>query len=938
MLATGRKERTSKKGVENGLPSMCQEHLLATGCKERASKKGAENDLPPVSQKHLLAPRISKFVPSTMLATCLCCGVLILAGAMFCKHCQLAWDLNRQYSQPNYMFPGASGNVTQTDTNNGTGGEEFSGKSDFQEQKMPANQPHHLSPQLVDKKKATKETDESARTSAVQCNCLETCTLLCKKRSNGVQRKTGASSSKCNRVGAEAFAAASTSPFQTTTSSMTRRHDSPSIPFSPNANTSGMHGSSDSLDDILALYDQLVDEHSFSREAARAAVKACQSKTVNDCRQWILENYGDETFGRKGSPARPSPPSMAQHPTRAAGSAEQQPGPEQNHNDRADDNLASNSDVPSRVTLVVGSDERETLVEKKNGHFHVGGHQYTFKVAGKRGVDTWRCSFYRRKGGCSVSARFNKSTGRLVLFNSKGALGDLVEHSDECKRHNQVHQPPSRQEAEEDKRPAADTSKFGVDVNAEVRQLTKRMAIEKQSVPPSAIWTELSQLMDAKYPNGWHGISKQQIERLVYLTRTTVLGSSDVFRHAEHESYRNTKDSGDPFLFVNLAIPKPGDKSKMDRVMGFGHPALMQLLTGKREVFVDATFKCTPKPFYQTLIVMVYHADTEAYIPVCWILMTSKSEALYHHAIFHLVSRTNGKADPTSITCDFEIAIIKQLKQFFPEANINGCLFHWKQACRKKMKSLRLPDAQVTIAMQRNMLDLLCVVPRKDLRAIGIPYIHSSLMAAIKAQNVTITKQDEKNWNCFFNIYFPDQWLNKFTVDVWNLHDPTDEHLVQLLTRVNNALERYNREMGKIFPHGGPNLLQFIQAMEEEARRLFRDVGFMFKGLIKRPDYSKPFIPELPKEYSDFREKMTGQANLKGGADKKQNQPKASHSKTKRKCRPRKSRSRGRPRAELTWDQIDNMDQNELKEACRTRGLPVYGTVAVLKERLWSEQ
>ena len=145
-------------------------------------------------------------------------------------------------------------------------------------------------------------------------------------------------------------------------------------------------------------------------------------------------------------------------------------------------------------------------------------------------------------------------------------------------------------------------------------------------------------------------------------------------------------------------------------------------------------------------------------------------------------------------------------------------------------------------------------------------------MAAIKAQNVKITKQDEKKWNIFFNEYFPVQWLNEFTVNVWNLYDATDRYLVELLTRVNNTLERYNRETGKKFPHGDPTLLKFINTMEEEARCQFREMVYIFTGLNKRLDYTEPFILNLPEEYSIFCKSISGQGNLKGGAEKKQNQ------------------------------------------------------------------
>ena len=47
------------------------------------------------------------------------------------------------------------------------------------------------------------------------------------------------------------------------------------------------------------------------------------------------------------------------------------------------------------------------------------------------------------------------------------------------------------------------------------------------------------------------------------------------------------------------------------------------------QMFVDATFRIVPHPFYQCLIVMVFDASLKIYIPVAWILMTGKTEECY---------------------------------------------------------------------------------------------------------------------------------------------------------------------------------------------------------------------------------------------------------------------------------------------------------------------
>jgi hypothetical protein len=67
------------------------------------------------------------------------------------------------------------------------------------------------------------------------------------------------------------------------------------------------------------------------------------------------------------------------------------------------------------------------------------------------------------------------------------------------------------------------------------------------------------------------------------------------------------------------------------RAMMFVTPKLLCLLCGLVHIFVDATFACTPNPFYQCLILMVFNPNTSAYAPVIYTLMTHKCKELYMH-------------------------------------------------------------------------------------------------------------------------------------------------------------------------------------------------------------------------------------------------------------------------------------------------------------------
>ena len=86
-------------------------------------------------------------------------------------------------------------------------------------------------------------------------------------------------------------------------------------------------------------------------------------------------------------------------------------------------------------------------------------------------------------------------------------------------------------------------------------------------------------------------------------------------------------------------------------------------MNGKVDMYVDATFKCTPPPFYQTLILMVFDAQTKVYVACMWILMTCKNAENYWFA-FHFVIASTGWTNitPDTITCDYELALVKELR------------------------------------------------------------------------------------------------------------------------------------------------------------------------------------------------------------------------------------------------------------------------------------
>jgi hypothetical protein len=121
-------------------------------------------------------------------------------------------------------------------------------------------------------------------------------------------------------------------------------------------------------------------------------------------------------------------------------------------------------------------------------------------------------------------------------------------------------------------------------------------------------------------------------------------------------------DSKRSFLQVSMSFPNPVDGEAPIRIMIFGNPALRGMLkTPGLDVFVDATFDSAPHPFSECLIFMIYDHSTSNYVPILYILMTSKCMEAYWHAFNQIVAISEWQIRVRTYCTDFEIAMMKQM-------------------------------------------------------------------------------------------------------------------------------------------------------------------------------------------------------------------------------------------------------------------------------------
>ena len=249
----------------------------------------------------------------------------------------------------------------------------------------------------------------------------------------------------------------------------------------------------------------------------------------------------------------------------------------------------------------------------------------------------------------------------------------------------------------------------------------------------------------------------------------------------------------------------------MERIIGFGNPSLIRVLGGNKRVFIDGTFKIVPKPFYQCLIIMVFDEQTDSFVPVFYVLLTSKTEQIYRHALYWVKASSNYKMKPDSITCDFEKALHNAIALEFPNVIINGCLFHWKQAIRRKIRDLKFEEPSIEERfMWRNVLETLTIIPVDQIKTYGIPFVRGCV-------ETDLNKNDLEKMDIFWE-YFNKYWMSSPSfIFRWNIQHHAQFRKEKIM-RTNNGLERYNRSLKELFNNTQPSLICFIEKMEQESR------------------------------------------------------------------------------------------------------------------------
>ena len=117
----------------------------------------------------------------------------------------------------------------------------------------------------------------------------------------------------------------------------------------------------------------------------------------------------------------------------------------------------------------------------------------------------------------------------------------------------------------------------------------------------------------------------------------------------------------------------------------------LEFIASNDVLYVDGTFKSTPKYFYQ--LFTIHGLRNEHYIPLVFFLLPSKHTSSYEEAFKHLLVeavKINVNIQPKIIYADLEISIHNAVKSVWSDSKVKICRFHLGQSWWRKIQSLGL--------------------------------------------------------------------------------------------------------------------------------------------------------------------------------------------------------------------------------------------------------
>ncbi|XP_018497019.1 uncharacterized protein LOC108864956 [Galendromus occidentalis] len=143
----------------------------------------------------------------------------------------------------------------------------------------------------------------------------------------------------------------------------------------------------------------------------------------------------------------------------------------------------------------------------------------------------------------------------------------------------------------------------------------------------------------------------------------------------EYRVYESTPGNFEQFLLGDSGPDDP------ERILIFGRSSTASWIGEVSKIYVDGTFSLAPDLFSQIFLILAERPETVT--PICYVLMSNKSEESYCKML-DMLTLGWPNSNPQAISMDYEKALMNAFTAFFPVAQIHGCFFHLVQNMKNK--------------------------------------------------------------------------------------------------------------------------------------------------------------------------------------------------------------------------------------------------------------
>lgn len=326
---------------------------------------------------------------------------------------------------------------------------------------------------------------------------------------------------------------------------------------------------------------------------------------------------------------------------------------------------------------------------------------------------------------------------------------------------------------------------------------------ENETTPIPTIYSEVvEEFNDAGYSLIKNMPPYKNLKQVLYRRRHKALQTTKT-------QFFKTKDVVVPGKFNNFLLADYNDKNC--RIILFASSEAREVLRKAKHVFLDGTFKSASPPFTQLYTIHVDMGstdDTNGIIPVIYALLPNKKQKTYE-ILLEVIKSQIPDFQPDTFTLDYEASAMSAIENIFPNAKIQGCLFHFARCLWRKYEQVGMKKS-TTFRSHVKRCIALAHLP-KDYLLDGWLYT--------KGECVPHEKMS------IFNEYFEKTWIksSSFYSNKWCFNN--------INHRTNNAVESWNARLNRLV-NPKPNIATLINTLQKDSKYyfgLFKQKGFISK-------------------------------------------------------------------------------------------------------------